>query len=277
MDWISSVEEVLRYIEAHIEEPLTAEALAHQVFASSHHFQRVFSLLTGMPLSEYIRNRRLSIAGVMLSRQDVKVIDLALQYGYESPESFSKAFTRFHGVTPQNAKKEGAALRYFAPLVIKITLEGGSFMDYKIEKKEAFDVLAMTRTFSEQTSTVEIPKFWTDFMQAGHSQVVCGVFGMCHGLSEGQFQYSIADPYTAGSEVPEGFEVIQVPAYTWAMFTCVGPMPNAIQEMWKRVYSEWLPNSNYELVPGFDIEMYTAGDIHSADYISEIWIPVQQK
>lgn len=277
MEWVQGLNQALKYIEAHICDDIDSEKISKQIFLSSFHFQRIFSLLTGITLAEYIRNRRLSLAGTELVRTDVKVIDLAFKYGYETPESFSKAFTRFHGVSPLSAKKEGSKLRYYAPLIIKINLEGGTFMDYRIEKKEAFNVLAMTRVFNEQTSTAEIPAFWNEFMAKGYNQVVCGMYGMCHGYNEGSFKYSIADDLKPDAIVPEGFETFTVPSLTWAMFTCVGAMPNAIQDMWKRVYSEWLPNSEYQIVPGYDLEMYTPGDINSPDYISEIWIPVEPK
>lgn len=277
MDFISSINEALKYIEKNITNDLSPEEISKHIYLSSFHFQKIFSLLTGMSLGEYVRNRRLSLSALELCQGEVKVIDVAYKYGYETPESFSKAFTRFHGVTPNNARREGATLKSFAPLIIKIKLEGGHFMDYRIEKKEAFEVLAMTRTFNQETSMQEIPKFWAEFMAKGYSEKVCGMFGMCHSMKEGVFKYSIADPYQAGTEVPEGFEKFEVPAFTWAMFTCVGPMPSAIQETWQRVYSEWLPNSDYEMVAGYDVEMYTKGDVTSPDYISEIWIPVRAK
>lgn len=277
MDFISSINEALKYIEKNITEDLSPEEISKHIYLSSFHFQKIFSLLTGMSLGEYIRNRRLSLSALELCQGDVKVIDVAYKYGYETPESFSKAFTRFHGVTPNSAKREGATLKSFAPLIIKIKLEGGHFMDYRIEKKEAFEVLAMTRTFNQETSMQEIPKFWAEFMAKGYNEKVCGMFGMCHSMNEGVFKYSIADPYKSGTEVPEGFETFEVPAFTWAMFTCVGPMPKAIQETWQRVYSEWLPNSDYEMVSGYDVEMYTKGDVTSPDYVSEIWIPVRAK
>lgn len=148
-------------------------------------------------------------------------------------------------------------------------------MDFRIEDNQSFRVLAMTRVFDEKTSAMEIPKFWSEFMDKGLQVHVCGVFGICHSYQVGHFSYSIADPYVEGRPVPDGFEVFEIPAYTWAKFSCVGPMPKAIQETWKSVYEEWVPTSNYSVIPGYDIEMYMPGDVNSPEYKSEIWIPVK--
>lgn len=150
-------------------------------------------------------------------------------------------------------------------------------MDYRIAVKPAFRVLAMTKKFDMESSSTEIPQFWNDFMAAGHQQYVCGTYGICHSYEENSFSYSIADDYQEGGNIPEGFEVIEIPQLNWAQFTCIGPMPTAIQAMWQKVYQEWLPASDYEVVPGFDLEMYSQGDINSTDYVSEIWIPVKRK
>ncbi len=277
MEWVESLNEAIKYIERNLTEKLDPEDIAGHVFSSSFHFQRVFSLLTGMTLGEYIRNRRLSLAGSELLKNDVKVIDVALKYGYETPESFSKAFLRFHGVTPSNVKREGAILKAFAPLVIKITLEGGSFMDYRIEKKESFEVLAKTAKFNQETSTTEIPMFWQKHFESGDGEIIGGWFGICHDVADDGFNYSIADPYKPGTEYPDRFHTMVIPELTWAIFTCIGPMPHAIQNMWKKIYSEWLPNSEYELVPGYDFEYYSGPNTQDPDYLSEIWIPVKKK
>lgn len=277
MDWIKDLNKALVYIEEHIEEDIKAEDAARHVYLSSFHFQRMFSLLTGVTFGEYVRNRRLSKAGSELRDRRVKVIDLALKYGYDRPESFTKAFTRFHGVTPMGARKDGAALKSFAPLTIKVTLEGGSFMDYKIEKKPSFDVLAMTRVVDEQSSKQEIPIFWKEFFDQGYNKVVCGWYGICHESQGDRFRYSIADPYEEGAPIPEGFEKIAIPAATWAIFTCIGPMPVAMHKVWRQIYTEWLPSSDYMIKPGYDIEYYSGPNTQDSDYLSEIWIPIVKK
>jgi AraC family transcriptional regulator len=277
MDWIKDLNKAIRYIEDNLTNEINAEDVASQIYLSSFHFQRMFGLLTGMTLGEYIRNRRLSMAGSELQCQHAKVIDTALKYGYETPESFTKAFTRFHGTTPKKARTEGVVLKSFSPLVIKVTLEGGNIMDYRIETKPAFDVLAMTRVFDENEPKDEIHLFWKEFFEKGYDAVVCGWFGICHEAQGGRFKYSIADPYQEGTPVPDGFEKISIPEATWAMFTCIGPMPETMHKMWRQIYSQWLPSSDYEIVPGYDVEYYSGPNTQDEDYLSEIWIPVKPR
>lgn len=279
MEWIQSLNKAIEYVEDNLLDDLSCEEIAQHVFVSNHHFQRVFHLLTGMTIGEYIRNRRLSLAGQELTLPGSKVIDVGLKYGYETPESFAKAFSRFHGITPNQAKAEGSDLKSYNRLVIKIMLEGGNIMDYRLLKKDSFKVLARTKVFTEQNNQTEIPKFWSEYYRDGSSQRVCGMLGICEQEKKGcrEFRYGIGCEYKEGSVIPEGFEIMDIPAYTWAIFRCVGPMPSAIQKMWERIYSEWLPQAEYELIPDYDIEYYTEGNNQDADYVSEIWIPVKKK
>ena len=279
MEWIQSLSKAIDYIEDNLLQDITCDKVAKHIYISTFHFQRTFNILTNLTTGEYIRNRRLSLAGQELTKENVKVIDIAFKYGYETPESFSKAFSRFHGITPNQAKKEGANLKSFNRLVIKIKLEGGNNMDYKIIKKEAFKVVVKTREFTDKNSTTGIPAFWSEYFSNGLHKKVCGAIGICAQEKKGckEFKYGIGciDKYT--KEIPEDFEVLEIPTYTWAIFKCIGPMPNAIQDMWQRIYSEWLPQAEYELISDYDIEAYTEGDLQSKDYRSEIWIPVKQK
>lgn len=279
MEWIQSLNKAIGYMESNLLDELNCESVAEHIYISSYHFQRVFRLLTGITVWEYIRNRRLSLAGQELTVSNSKVIDIALKYGYETPESFAKAFTRFHGITPSQAKREGSNLKSFNRLVIKIRLEGGSVMDYRIISKEAFKVLAKTKFFAADNSQKEIPKFWAEYFSDGLHKKVCGIFGICEQEKAGthEFRYGIGNEYQEGGVIPDGFEILTVPSYTWAIFKCVGPMPNSMQAMWTRIYSEWLPQAEYELISDYDIELYTDGDTQSANYASEIWIPVKKK
>ncbi|WMJ21966.1 AraC family transcriptional regulator [Paludicola sp. MB14-C6] len=279
MEWVKAVNQAISYMEENLFEDITCESVADHVYLSSFHFQRTFAMLTELTVGEYIRNRRLSLAGEELVATKEKIIDIALKYGYQTPESFTKAFTRFHGVTPSEAKKEGAVLKSFPPLVIKIILEGGTSMDYQIVKKDAFQVVVKSRIFKEETSATEIPKFWTEYFNSGVAEKVCGAMGICAAetCNKKDWKYGIGCDKKLVQEIPDGFEVWNIPANTWAIFHCVGAMPKAIQAMWKRIYSEWLPSSNYELLPDYDIEFYTEGDNSSEDYVSEIWIPVKEK
>lgn len=279
MEWVTAINEAIEYMEENLLTNLPCEQIAAHVYLSSFHFQRTFQALTGMGISEYIRNRRLSLAGHELLSSNLKVIDIAYKYGYETPESFTKAFTRFHGISPVNAKRQGVTLKSFNRLSIKISLEGGSCIDYRIVEKEAFEVVALTRVFEGETFRTEIPAFWKYYFDKGLHNVACGALGICEEEMNyaSRWRYGIGDFRENVQKVPEEFEVLQIPSYTWAIFTCKGPMPETIQNMWKRVYSEWLPQSKYELLMDYDLEYYTEGDTKSNDYVSEIWIPVKEK
>ncbi|GMQ58769.1 AraC family transcriptional regulator [Vallitalea sediminicola] len=279
MEWIQSLNSAIDYIEENIFSDVSCKDISEHIYSSSFHFQRVFSLLTGMTVGEYIRNRRLSLAGQELTMSSSKVIDIALKYGYNTPESFTKAFSRFHGITPNQAKKAGFNLKSFNRLIIKIQLEGGNIMDYKIVKREEYKVLAKTRYFTSENSAVEIPKFWSEYFEEGAHEIVCGMLGICEQEKNGckEYRYGIGCECSDDADIPKGFEKLTIREHTWAVFKCVGPMPETIQNVWKRIYSEWLPQSEYELIPDYDIELYTDGDNKSKNYVSEIWIPVKRK
>lgn len=278
MEWIQSINRAIEYMEEHLTEDIHCEEVAGHVHISLFHFQRTFNLLTGMTVGEYIRNRRLSLAGEELTKGGVKVIDAAYKYGYDSPESFTKAFTRFHGVTPRQVKK-GKALKSFNKLVIKISLEGGFSLDYRIEKKDEMRLLVYSGMFTEENSKKGIPAFWDEYFSKELDKKVPGNFGVCAQEKEGasEFLYGIGCNAELVNGVPEGFRVITIPAYTWAIFKCTGAMPEAIQKMWDCIYREWLPGADYELIQDYDIERYLPGDMSSKEYISEIWIPVKEK
>ena len=162
MDWIKIIENALRYIEENLSGELTVGRIAEKVNISPFYFQKGFSMLCGYSVGEYIRMRRLSVAGSELVTSDNKVIDLALKYGYDSPDSFTKAFTRFHGSTPTDVRRKGALLKSFAPLHIKIILDGGNTMEYRVEEKPAFRVMGVSKMFSYETANADIPQYWDE-------------------------------------------------------------------------------------------------------------------
>mgnify|MGYP001861142229 FL=1 len=289
MDWLTGIQNALNYIEEHLTEEIDYDEVAKEPAGSSFYFQRIFGILCGITLGDYIRNRRLTLAGSELSTANDKVIDIALKYGYESPESFTRAFSRFHGVTPSEAKKDGSKLKSFSRISVKIILSGGSIMNYKIVEKEAFDVIEKVETHSvEDSANVKsIPEFWSRAHQDGTIRTLLDVttnrtfiFGICYGnLPENAktFDYSIAARYAKDAEVPEGFRRNTIPAHTWAVFECKGAMPNAMQDMWHKIVSEFFPTSGYQPTYEMDIEAYSEGNMNDSDYYSEIWIPVIQK
>ncbi len=279
MEWTRMINEAVDYIEKNITEDITCEEVAEHIHLSGFHFHRTFTILTGMTLGDYIRSRRLSLAAQELLTGKDKVIDIALKYGYQTPESFSKAFQRFHGVIPSQVRKKDTILKSFNRLNLIIKLEGGNSMEYRIVNKDAFEVVALSRMFQEETAHSEIPRFWGDYFKAGYHEKVIGELGICYAEmnSSSSWRYGIGCEKQYAREIPENFEVLKVPAHTWAIFTCIGAMPEALQNMWKRIYTEWLPSSNYSLLSDFDFEYYSEGDTGSESYRSEIWIPVKEK
>ena len=278
MEWIATIQKAITYMENHILEEINYEEVAKHVHTSSYEFHRAFSFLTGMTANTYIRNRRLSLAGNEIMMSDAKITDIALKYGYETPASFTKAFTRFHGVSPAQAKK-GEPIQFMSRYTVRITIEGGSIMEYKIEKWESMDLLVHAKDFNAEASEKEIPAFWNEYFANKEYSKVPSYLGVCaqNKTNGNVFKYGIGCKASDVKGVPEGFEIIHVPEYDWAIFKCVGPSPDAIQAMWERIYKEWLPVAEYELIPDVDLENYLPGDPASQDYVSEICIPVKKK
>ena len=223
MELVESLNAALRYMEDHLLEETDSERAARHVGLSRFYLERTFSALTGMSVSEYIRARKLSLAAQDFVTGDVKVIDIALKYGYDTPESFTKAFSRFHGVTPTSARRMSTMLRCQNPLAISIQMEGAKMMNYKIEQMDAFQIAGVERAFHMDTSAQEIPKFWQEFFEQGINQKVCPVLGVCFDAdASGKFPYMIADFVKPGVELPEGLITREVPAHLWARFSCKG-------------------------------------------------------
>lgn len=286
MDWIRGLQRAIDYMEAHMTEPVDYDIIARQMHVSAFYFQRIFTMVCGFPPSEYIRSRRLTLAGSELLGGDVKIIDIALKYGYDSPEGFSRAFTRFHGITPNAAKKGNAMLKSFSPLKITITLKGGKSMNYKIIEKEAFCVLEKVETHSVITdeNKYEISDFWSRANADGTVQTLVNsladgknnLYGICYG-GVGTFEYSIAAECNKDCPIPTGYRMRNIAAKTWIVFECIGAMPDAIQETWHRIITEFFPTADYEPTYELDIEDYPDGDTLSPDYKCFIWIPVKKK
>ena len=279
MEWINVLNSSIEYIEDHLGENITISDIAGSVHISIYHFQRAFSMLTGISVGEYIRNRRLSLAGQALANESVKVLDVALEYGYESAESFSKAFERFHGISPSQARKEGTLLKSFNRMIIRISIEGGNIIKYRIEKKKSFRAVLYPEIFKMETCERDIPEKWMSYMKRESSNMVCPEMGIriFNQKTKNFFTYGIGCHSELAGFIPEGFKIYEIPEFTWAIFSCIGPMPTSMQNMWKRIYSEWLPQSKYRFAEEYDIEYYTNGDIYSENYESEIWIPVLEK
>ena len=296
MEWLISIRTAIDYMEEHLTDDISAQDVANRVHLSPFFLQRGFSLMTGCGIGEYIRNRRLYQAALDLKETEDKVIDIAFRYGYETPESFTKAFSRFHGVTPSQVRG-GAAGKVFLPLTIKLSVQGGSQMDVKIAPMFPFKVIGFQKIFDNETAYAEIPKFWDEICEkyaynvyAGNAPAnpceqalvdnCIGEYGVCiDDIGGGKFRYLIAGKYTGGA-VPEGMAVYEFPRNEWAVFNCIGPNPQTLQSVNTRIFSEWLPgNPEYELSGNATVEWYDCinGEMTDPDYHSAIWVPVKRK
>ena len=290
MDWIMGIQRALDYTEAHLTDEVDYEAAAEEAASSVFHFQRMFTMLCGFTLGDYIRMRRLSLAAEDLTQTDDKVIDIACRYGYDTPESFSRAFTHFHGVTPTQAR-HGGNIKSFSRLSVKLTLTGGTSMDYRIEKKDAFQLICKKKQVTKpqgDTATADISAFWNEVSTDGTMDKICrygkfdsyhGILGVCFSdeMADSGFPYGIGAEYNGAPLTDAGLDIVEIPAYTYAVFTCRGRMPDAFQETYRRICTEFFPQSNYEYGQGVELEVYPSADIQKPDYTCEIWIAVKEK
>ena len=285
MEWAEAISEAVRYNERHITEDITLYDVADSVNMSPFYFHKGFSMLCGYSVMEYIRKRRMALAGEELITSDVTVMELAMKYGYDSPDSFTRSFSRFHGSTPLAVRRNYTMLKTFAPLKLTIALKGGYVMDYRITKKEAFTVLGVSKEFSYENAQQAVSMFWQEHYTAGRCEHVRGMFGINIDPQMGneQFEYLIADVYHPAAEIPKGYTVRTIPAFTWAVFPCKGSLPESMQDVNVKIFSEWLPAlQDYEFAAGYCVEMYDAPDKYpkgtsDENYYTEIWIPVRKK
>ena len=272
--WIEGFQDSIDFIEGNLTEELDIEEIADRAALSPFYYQRIFGALCGLTVGEYIRARRMSQAAQELAGTNAKVIDIALRYGYDSPDSFTKAFLRFHGVSPSRAREPGASLRSFAPLHIKITLEGGSMMDYRIVEKAPFTIVGVKRPFNSDTSYEEIPKFWNEWLAQGENRPIMGTFGVCVDMKGKDFDYWIADLYFPWEDIPQGCETRVIPGSLWAQFPCT---LKTLQDTNTRIWAEWLPAlQGYKLAGEYDIEVYLPPEEGSDDSKVYIWVPLKQ-
>lgn len=296
MEWLSSIRRTIACLEEHLLDVEGEYDIYREVGISSFYLQRGFQIMTGYTMAEYVRNRRLYLAALDVIADREKVIDLAFKYGYETPEGFSKAFTRFHGVSPVQLRRDASRLCVFLPLKINITVRGGNEMDYIVEREQAFTLIGFEKEFSADDSYEQIPKFWNEYREKFCEKLIpgkapqgeletavfnchVGMFGVCIEKPDqnGRFRYLIAGIYTGGA-VPEGMTLCEIPETDWAKFSCRGPMPGALQSVNTKIFREWLPgNPDYDIAMGINMEWYDEGDIGSADYKSAVWIPVRRK
>lgn len=268
---VLGINNAINYVESNIMGNLKIGEIAAMAYLSPYYFQRVFHGLCGMTIGEYIRKRRLTLAAEELSSSDAKVIDVALKYGYDSPDSFARAFTKFHGISPSSAKSKGATLRSLAPLKVNLPQEERTFMEYKIVEKQAFTLVGFSKTLNSDNAHSEVPKFWDEHYESGNAEIIKGAFGVCTDSEEKTFDYMIGDIYLPWNDIPKGCVAKTFPAGTWAVFPFHGACPEAPQAVGTKIWSEWLPGcKEYAMAGKYDLEIYFD------ETNGEIWIPVKK-
>jgi AraC family transcriptional regulator len=292
MNPLAQMNEAMAYIEANLKEDVSFERMARIAGCSEYHFRRMFSYLAGMPLGEYIRRRRLALAGTLL-RQGGKVIDCAISLGYDSPDAFRKAFQGMHGITPSKARNPDAALKAFPPMTFQLIIKGGTAMDYRMVHKDGFNIVGFKKRIALQfegvNSQMESVAARLTPENIVELKSLCDVepMGMLNisadyadGYTEQPVEGMELDQYigvATAKPAPSGYDTLRVAESDWAVFTVVGPFPKTVQDTWARIYGEWLPASGYELTRGPSLLWYESPDLTKQDCKNEIWIPVRKK
>lgn len=290
MDMLKGLNGALAYIEENLTEEIEFKEAARRACCSEYHLTRMFSFLAGVTLSEYIRRRRLTLAAFELQNSGMKVIDAAVKYGYNSPDSFARAFQGLHGMTPSEARKPGQLFKAYPRLTFQLTVQGGEAMIYRIVEKDAFRIVGLMKRVPIVFNGVnpEIAAMWQSLngeliqeLKSLSNVEPSGLISASVHFSEGRMEEKgELDHYIGAAttkEAPEHLACLEVPAQTWAVFESVGPFPGTLQTIWGRIYSEWFPSSNYELAAGPEILWNQDKDVTNPAFRSEIWIPVAPK
>jgi AraC family transcriptional regulator len=286
MDLLTQLNLAMNYIEEHICNDIALADVSKVTTYSPYHFGRLFYYIAEMPLSEYIRKRKLTLAAMELQNYDVKVIDLAVKYGYDNADSFTRAFVRQHGLTPTAGRQTGVMLKIFPPLTFQIKIKGVEEMNWRIEQKEEFEIFGIERIF-QNDDVGKIPDFWTEchnngsyerlFNDAGGNidhKGYCVINAICGHIEPDVNEF----PYMLFAEKKEecktdGYKTVKIPKHTWAVFrvdNLKDHFPSQIPILFQRAYSEWLPSSGYDKATGPDMEIY-------GDDFEEVWIPVVRR
>ncbi|MFJ8468279.1 AraC family transcriptional regulator [Streptomyces swartbergensis] len=293
---LERLNQAMEHIEHHLDESLDVAELARIATTSEYHLRRMFSALAGMPLSEYIRRRRLTVAGAEVLAGGETLLDIAVRYGYGSGEAFARAFRAMHGVGPGEARRTGATLVSQPRLTFRLTVEGSSSMQYRVVDRPAFTVAGFkTRVplvhSGPNRAIVDfvrgIGKQALEHLGELSDQEPHGIVAVCDDLDPSRAEGTELDYYQAvitsasapsdvPAGVPSGVTTLPVPSGTWAVFTTSGPAPQAIQELWRDVFTEWFPSNPYRSRPGPEIlRTDLSADGTKAD--AELWLPVERE
>ncbi|MCC3767893.1 AraC family transcriptional regulator [Streptomyces sp. UNOC14_S4] len=278
----------MEYIEERLDGTIDVAGLARVAATSEYHLRRMFSALAGMPLSEYVRRRRLTVAGAEVLAGRESLLEIAVRYGYGSGEAFARAFRAVHGVGPGEARRTGAALVSQPRLSFRLTIEGSSSMRYRVVDRPDFTVVGLKTRVPLVHAGPNQPMI--DFIRGIRPEIVerlhklsdqepQGIVSVCDDLDPSRAEGTELDYYhgvITSAPAPEGTTTLAVPAGTWAVFSTSGPMPQAVQELWRDAFTEWFPSNPYRSRPGPEIlRTRLSPDKSEAD--AELWLPVERE
>ena len=295
MEWLDRMNAVIDYIESNLANEISYDKAAQIACCSTYHFQRMFAFIANMPLSEYVRRRRLTAAAFELQSGDAKIIDVAAKYGYESPEAFSRAFKKMHGMKPVSVRRKGKTLKAYPKMTFFLSIKGDVEMNYQIEEKPAFTIFGVSRKINRKTIILNDPKdevanFWGEMLGSGEDDKICqlaqnNILGlMWHGENGAAFSgyNEKVMPYLIGSFKKDGIDTsgdteVNIPAATWAIFRTEktfwgsGLVSNHLRETFDRIWGEWFPVSGYEHAQLPELEIFIWDDDGE---FAEVWMPI---
>ena len=276
MEWINRLNEAMNYIEKHMTDKIDHNVISRIMACSFSAFQRFFVQVADITFSEYIRRRKLSCAAYEIQNSDIKIMDVALKYGYESSDAFSVAFKRMHGIPPTAARKTNAKLKYYAKFNFTYSIKGVNELNYRIVQKQAFKVVGKRRTTPQAGGT------WAIVINDGSVEILNKIgrrfdLGMCFGDDEeGNSDYMCALEYE-GTLFP-GFESYTVPQSTWLVVEANGLISNNVLiDTWRRIYNEFLPHNEYIKTDLPTIEKYIEWNENKNYCVIEIWLPIEKE
>ena len=284
--------DAIKYIEDNLDQDIDYEEIAKMLGISVFHFQRLFSFLTGIPIAEYIRCRRLTLAGFDIQKTKAKIIDISLKYRYESHSSFSRAFQAFHGVSPTAIRDEGKSIRIYPPIHLNITIQGKDIINFRIEKTESYELFGKDDTIvpMEHRLALDFIKSYGDRViengshaainiAAGYSVDENHPFHLLHGIyfkdSENNihFMYGWEKP---AKEIDESFKILEIPKTTWAVFTYEGEHMEGLPKLWNYIYTSWLCTSDYKIEDNIILEKEAWKDESQNILRAQVWLPIKE-
>ena len=275
MNYINEMQKAIDYIEDNLDKDIDFKKVSKEVGMSAFYFHRIFSAVIGISPTTYIRNRRLTVAAQEISKNNENILDIALKYGFESHEAFSRAFKNFHGVVPKMAKTDGNEFKNLSKAILDIEVNNNNIFSYRIESKEVIKVAALFRKFNIENKD-EIPKYWKELKEDGTLKRISenyknDLLGVCIGTqSDFEYKYGIGIALKENTEINTEMETIEIPKSAWVVFKCEGQDEKNINELWTRIYKEFFITSSYKQCMDIDFELYD-------DKNTEIWIPISKE